>query len=292
MSSLLIFETDDLGKDYQNLLEGVMASGDSVSPRGMEVREVRPLFLALSQPERCFTKRPGINRALAYMEICQILAGDFQKPLFDAISPLASKLLTAGGAYGPRTAEQLTSVIHELTLDSDSRRGVAYVGRDSDLARIHESSTTDQPCTLSWQFFNRYGQLEMIVNMRSWDLVWGLANDVPCFVAVQQAIAWAMDLKVGGYSHLAGSAHIYERHYEMASLVEPSSDILTPLVPLDSRGAGLSPIDKWNLIVADAAEALRSFNHFMDTGLVEQVPSQWKVPFELWKRRVMVGHAG
>lgn len=290
MSNTLFFRTDDLGADYHILLKDVMANGDTVSPRGMEVREVRPLLLTLSHPERCFTKRPGINRALTYMEICQILAGIFDKALFDAVSPLASKLLTAGGAYGPRTHEQLIRVAQELALDPDSRRAVVYVGRETDLERVHAASTTDQPCTMTWQFFNRGGRLEMVVNMRSWDLVWGLANDVPCFVAVQQALAWALGLEVGGYSHFAGSAHIYERHYGLPELVVPATDELQPLVPCGTWAD--DPIARWQAVVSDAMCSLETADGFLDYGTETEIPFQWEAPFELWKKRFAASDGG
>lgn len=286
MSNVLLFPTQDLGESYRRLVEGVLAHGDEVKPRGMAVKEVRPLLLTITQPERCFTKRPGINRALTYMEICQILAGDFNKLLFDAISPLASKLLTAGGAYGPRTAEQLVEAIDELELDPDTRRAVVYVGRPEDLVHIHASSTTDQPCTMTWQFFNRGGKLEMIVNMRSWDLVWGLANDVPCFVAVQQAMAWALGLEVGGYTHLAGSAHIYERHWGIAPEIGVATDVLEPFVPPGDVEWALSAAGRWQNVVDDATEALA----LAELALIGQgdgsaIPEQWIKAFSLWEKR-------
>ena len=72
---------------------------------------------------------------------------------------------------------------------------------------------------MTWQFLPRGGKLEMLVSMRSWDLVWGLSYDVPCFVAVQLALAAALDLEPGTYTHVAGSGHLYERHWRLVSLV-------------------------------------------------------------------------
>lgn len=289
MSNLLCVRTDDLGETYGQLLTDVMVLGDVVKPRDMEVREVRPLLLSLSNPDRCFTKRPGINRALTYMEICQILAGDFRKSLFDAVSPLASKLLTEGGAYGPRTHEQLARVIRELMKDPDSRRAVVYVGRPQDLEHIHSSSTTDQPCTMTWQFLNRGGKLDMIVNMRSWDLVWGLANDVPCFVSVQQGLAWALKLEVGSYTHLAGSAHIYSRHYDMPEKVGIATDRLEPLVPRGLEQWEDQP-ERWSALVQDAVHALNMAEAALaGDSEPKNIPAQWLKPFRLWEKRFSAG---
>jgi thymidylate synthase len=87
------------------------------------------------------------------------------------------------------------------------------------------------PCTAIWQFILRgesydlhvpqleepikevRPKLHMLVYMRSWDLVWGLSYDVPCFVANQMALAKSLGAEIGSYVHVAGSAHIYERHF-------------------------------------------------------------------------------
>jgi hypothetical protein len=55
----------------------------------------------------------------------------------------------------------------------------------------------------------------MLVTMRSWDLVWGLGYDVPCFAAMQAVAASALAVPIGEYAHVAGSGHLYERHWDL-----------------------------------------------------------------------------
>ena len=210
---MFTFETTDLGKDYPDLLAKVMHFGALVKPRGELIREVRPLILRLEFPERCIVQRPGFSRALMWLEVLSLLSGEFDRSLFEVVSPDAAKRLNAYGAYGPRVKEQLLEAERELRRDPDSRRALVYVGRPDDLRLSLE---LEMPCTATWQFFKRDGKLEMIVNMRSWDLVWGLSYDVPCFVAMQWAMASALRIPMGTYTHIAGSGHIYERHFELA----------------------------------------------------------------------------
>jgi thymidylate synthase len=125
-------------------------------------------------------------------------------------------MVTPLTAYGPRTRAQLLRVVAELTKAPDSRRAVVYVGRDAALQKAYteaEERAGEMPCTCHWQFLLRDGALNMTVYMRSWDAVWGLTYDVPCFVAVQQAVAAALKVPVGRYVHHAGSLHVYERHW-------------------------------------------------------------------------------
>jgi len=212
---MLVHETDDLGFTYPDLLLDVLDDGELSRPRGMEVMEVRPLLLRLTRPEACLVTRPGISRALMWMEAAQMIGGTYDGGVLARISQQAADLMTPHGAYGPRVSSQLLDVVRELTDDPDSRRAIVHVGRENDLLKVQQRSEREVPCTVSWQFMVRHGRLEMTVNMRSWDLVWGLTNDVPCFVAVQMCVADALGVELGPYSHLAGNAHVYERHFDL-----------------------------------------------------------------------------
>ena|SRR3990167_252896 len=208
----MFFDTDDLGRDYRVLLERVVTEGELVSPRGQLVREVRPLVFCLAYPPACIVKRAGFSTSLMHLEILQLLAGEFDHPLYEKISTGAASRMNSYGSYGPRTREQLLAVERELLKDPDSRRATVYVGRPDDLRLADD---LNMPCTSVWSFYVRNGVLEMLVYMRSWDLVWGLSYDIPCFVAVQMMVARALGLPLGSYTHVAGSGHVYERHFDL-----------------------------------------------------------------------------
>ncbi|GAF88661.1 unnamed protein product, partial [marine sediment metagenome] len=204
----IYYETDDLGRDYGDLLKAVKTRGQLTSPRGQITIEVRPLVLYLTNPQACVVRRPGFSHALMWLEIMTLLAGEYQPELLEACAPNAAKLTNAYGAYGPRIKELLPEVETELRRDLDSRRAVVYLGRPDDLrlSRSYDTGLLDAPCTMAWQFFVRDNLLEMHTHMRSWDLVWGLSYDVPCFVAVQQAVARALGVGLGSFTHVVGSA--------------------------------------------------------------------------------------
>ncbi len=269
----LVYDTYNLGQDYPDFLDAVQNAGEFVRPRGMGVIEVRPLVLRLVYPQYSLVERPGINRALVWMEIAQLLAGEYDGNAYTAVAPKAAPLLTEFGAYGPRVRDQLPRVISELRTDPDSRRAVVYIGSALDLGAISRGFSNDMPCTMTWQFFIRGGQLELLVNMRSWDLVWGLTNDVPCFTSVQRVLADVLDVTVGSYTHVAGSAHIYERHW---ALKARSNDGLA----LPSVSSQLPTT--WECTVADAKEALRCFRRFREYGDLVEPPVQWREALGLW----------
>ena len=60
--------------------------------------------------------------------------------------------------------------------------------------------------------------------MRSNDIIFGLCNDVFTFSMFQQMMLNELNrrgakISLGTYNHHAGSLHLYERHYKMASKI-------------------------------------------------------------------------
>jgi hypothetical protein len=60
----------------------------------------------------------------------------------------------------------------------------------------------------------------MIVNMRSNDVFLGVPYDVFSFTMLQEYIAMRTGFQLGSYFHNAGSFHLYERHYNAATIKE------------------------------------------------------------------------
>lgn len=112
----------------------------------------------------------------------------------------------------------------QLKRNAGSRRAaIPLLRRDH---CFHEN--TDMVCTFAIQWFIRNNSLNMIVNMRSNDAVWGLTNDAFCFVGLHKLMLIAlqnsdeyeyMNLRLGTYSHIANTLHVYERHYEMVKKI-------------------------------------------------------------------------
>jgi len=74
--------------------------------------------------------------------------------------------------------------------------------------------TVDVPCTLTLQFMIRNDKLDMIVSMRSNDLLWGFSYDINQFAYIQKLLAGVLNVKLGQYIHHSNSLHIYDYSYE------------------------------------------------------------------------------
>ena len=169
---------------------------------------------------------------MSYMvaELIWYLAGDNSTEWISKYSKfwrdISDDGTTANSAYGARLFRphskiaqgrytQLDYVVEELRSDPDSRRAVMHlrVPDDSIDAKL------DVPCTLALQFFIRNGRLHQVANMRSSDLIFGIAYDIPAFTMFQELLANELGVGMGTYTHTSNSLHIYQRHFEMAEKI-------------------------------------------------------------------------
>jgi thymidylate synthase len=107
---------------------------------------------------------------------------------------------------------QWNRLIKLLNKDKYSRRAVLDFynsGKGIDYFAI------DIACVCTVQFLIRNEKLDVIVNMRSNDLIWGMPYDIYLFSMLQEMLAIELDVELGKYFHNVGSMHIYERHFNL-----------------------------------------------------------------------------
>ena len=104
---------------------------------------------------------------------------------------------------------------HKLEEDINTRQAVINFNQPKHKYDYNK----DFVCTLNMQFLYRNDQLDCIVTMRSNDMIYGLAYDLPWFAYNQVKMAKELGVKVGNYYHYAASMHVYERHYDMLKAI-------------------------------------------------------------------------
>jgi hypothetical protein len=120
-------------------------------------------------------------------------------------------------------------VKEELRKDPDSRRAVIHIRTPDD--SLH--AVKDVPCTLALQFFIREGKLHLHVNMRSSDIILGIAYDVPAFTMMQEVMANELGVDLGEYVHTSNSLHCYERDFDMLDAIANDEELMGyPMPPL------------------------------------------------------------
>jgi len=186
---------------YRSLL-----SGEKRKPRGLPVTQRLNQTLVVRP---CTTyRREHDNPAIGFIEGLQFVAGYFDIKQIEAVAPHAKlELFTSQSAYGPRLGKQLQWVVDELKNDYDSRRAVIVIADGKE-------PLAERPCTTSIQFHLttglHYAVLDMTVNMRSSDAVWGLPYDLIQFGLIHAVVCHCINLPLGQVTVNLGNAHVYE----------------------------------------------------------------------------------
>lgn len=222
----------NLNKAFYWVVEEVLTHGEVVKARGSEQKELcfynvtidDPTDLLITYPSRKFKPDYAITEWLWYLSHDRSTKniGKMAK-IWDMIKDERGECESNYGTYMfPICAaypSQWEWVVNELKNDKDSRR--ATIAINQPYHKNWDQNSKDIPCTQFVQFFIRNDELTMGVYMRSNDVVFGFCNDIFTFALFHQLLyndlkSHYPNLKLGRYSHNAGSMHIYERHYNMA----------------------------------------------------------------------------
>lgn len=240
---------------YIDMISKVMREPQYESaPRGQNIKEILGASFTIKNPRDRIPYVVGRKFSMSYMvaELIWYLAGDNSTEWISKYSAFWKNIsddgVTANSAYGARLFKphdkiaqgrftQLDYVIEELKRDPDSRRAVMHlrVPDDSIDAKL------DVPCTLALQFFIRDGKLHQVANMRSSDVIFGIAYDIPAFTVFQELIANELNVGMGTYTHTSNSLHIYERHFEMAEKIIRGAHVNDSLL-LQQRNGPMPPL--------------------------------------------------
>jgi thymidylate synthase len=187
----------------------------------------------LTLPSRKFSRRYLAGETCFYLSASKALGfiGAYSK-FWDKVSDDGITVNSAYGYWLFRAETGIDWAISCLCRDKDSRKAVAMIYQPD-----HSVESFDNPCTMYLQFLIRQDQLHCIANMRSNDIWFGLAYDIPFFTLVQEIVYVRLrkaypSLRMGTYHHNAGSLHLYRKDWERARHVlgdsPDGSDIRMP----------------------------------------------------------------
>ena len=208
-------EHDDADQLYRSLIKAIMFDGNEIAPRGLLTKEINVLTLRLTEPKYNVVCDPyrKVNKGFMAAELMWMLDGrcdlDMVKMYNSRMVEYSDDGVTLWGAYGPKLKPQLKYVYDTLRRDPTSRQAVITIWQES------PPPTKDVPCTVMMHFLIRYGQLHLIVYMRSNDAWFGFPYDLHNFTSIQFVMAALLDVKVGSYNHVAGSLHLYQSNFDV-----------------------------------------------------------------------------
>lgn len=197
---------------------------------GAVVGEVLNAVTIIDDPTRCILKSPIRKLPMRYMvgELLWYLSAndslDAIRLYTNAWDRMSDDGKTVNSNYGYQMKyavdedtgevfDQLAMVCQMLAEHPESRQAVIHIKKPKNL---YDHPSKDVNCTVCLQFFVRDEKLYMTTYMRSNDLWMGFPNDVFQFTAIQIWLAMKLGYKLGNYTHIAGSLHLYERDAKTA----------------------------------------------------------------------------
>lgn len=199
-------------------LEHLFDSGElRTSRNGPVLVAPEPVLTVYRHPQQRVLLSPtrDANPFFHLMEALWMLGGreDLAWPLnFNSrFSEYSDDGKVISGAYGFRWRkyfgrDQLSLAIKELKENPESRRVVVAMWSPNDLGR----PSRDLPCNTHIYFSIHDGALNMTVNNRSNDALWGAygANAVH-FSILMEYVAAAVNVKIGTYYQFSNNLHVY-----------------------------------------------------------------------------------
>ena len=214
-----------------------------------------PFYFKITEPTARVVNIPcrGWNKTLPYAESLWIASGrnnlEYITHYLKRMQDFSDDKLFARGAYGPRLRhfngsktdyeiaeslnarnagiDQLRYIVECFNAETSTRRAIISMGdvmKDDFDAEGSLKKTLDIPCTRELHFIKQSNsnKLDVIVNMRSNDIIWGAsAVNVFNYTFMQEYMAAILGLEVGEYFHFADNFHYYDRHKESGSLGKP-----------------------------------------------------------------------
>jgi len=222
----------DISSAYLGTLEDVYLNPDyRTAPRGLPIQEKIDYMFHITNPtsDPIVTKDLERNVIIAdytAKEVALYDSGTNRVEDFEKASKFWRQIANADGtinsAYGfliwcnkslgNGTMTPWDWAKQSLISDKDTRQAILRFS----LPEHSVFGVKDFPCTLFGNFLIRENKLHLTIVMRSNDLWLGLTYDLPWFVGlidqmVDELKVTYPDLQKGSYTHVAHSAHIYDR---------------------------------------------------------------------------------
>jgi thymidylate synthase len=196
----------------------------------MEVREILNCIIEVEEPNMNLYKNEIRSSQEKYIaaELLFYFSGTNKADFIEKYASMWTKLKNEkneiNSAYGhlifkEENQDEYTQyewAIESLKKDKDSRQAFMHFNNPE-----HQyDGNKDQVCTLTALLHIRDDKLHMTLTMRSNDVILGFITDFAFFNMLHQQAyvhlkVYYPDLKIGTYTHISHSMHLYSKHYEL-----------------------------------------------------------------------------
>ncbi len=204
----------EYAKLYPELVRRAWEHGTHRSARGKPHRSLFNVVIETLAVEN-LTVGGGFRKKFAIAEFMAYACGwddvAWLKRFNKNIAQFSDDGLTFKGAYGPRIESSVFALLKLLEDDPETRQAICQIYHPDDLT----SESKDKPCNTEFQLqavknVNGNYELNMTVNQRSCDLVWGLPYDHFSFSTLLVLFAGQLGMYPGNVTRLIVNAHVYE----------------------------------------------------------------------------------
>lgn len=216
---------EDIRNEFRRLLKEQEFVVDKTGVKVVEI--VGASFVADEDVIFGTTDRSYVEREIAWYESQSRNINDIPPPVPEIWKKVATKEGLINSNYGWCTWSeenffQYDNCWKELVANPYSRRAVMIYTRPSMWYDYKVDGMSDFICTNVVQYLIRNMRLEVVVQMRSNDAVYGYKNDVAWARHVQERLRLDLSsvhypgLQLGDITWQVGSLHLYERHFHLA----------------------------------------------------------------------------
>lgn len=217
---------------YKASLSDLITHGYENFARGTSSREFLDVALVIEDPYSCLYENLVRGSKFKYIagELLWYYSGrndiqfiskysnfwkEIQNPDETANSAYGNLIFSTKNEFGFSEYEW---AISSLITDKHTRQAVFHFNNKS-----HQYlNNKDFVCTMYGNFHIRQDTLYLSIFMRSNDAIWGTPTDVAFFCTLlihtyKLLLKHYPTLKLGSYTHVSNSYHIYDRHYDLVN---------------------------------------------------------------------------
>ncbi len=129
------------------------------------------------------------------------------------LGPVYGKQWRSWAAPNGEIIDQISTLIHDIKYNPDSRRLIVSAWNPGDLPDMALA-----PCHCLFQFYVSDGKLSCQLYQRSADTLLGIPFNIASYALLTMMIAQVTGLKLGEFIHTFGDLHIYSNHVEQVEL--------------------------------------------------------------------------
>ena len=178
--------------------------------------------------------------------------------------------------------------------DMSTRRAVIALGdpvKDDFDKNGQLKVTKDIPCTRELHFMKQTGgnKLDLIVRMRSNDLIWGAsAVNVFNYTFMQEYVAAILGMELGNYFHIADNLHYYDRHYEVVHALATITEWDEAPLSLEKGFNSLQEFDSLVTKLSTEEQAMRlNIEKYKECEFDDEFFQHWYEVLYKFNKRVM-----